>query len=200
MFRIGGNQLSGRVQDMMMVKWPALGFTYDASSFWVSTLCHAAPSYPGLIQGISGTGIGITPPDSSDKLIHLKNCLMPVLVPQRLYASRFSRRVLRLRRADLALAYVLAPLAEGLLTLDTGLGFRSWVTFRSRPALALSVFKTHSDKLRSFFNLFNVVRINPRLAPKPGPLQCFVCGPSGHLNSQAFRYAVLPSRSSLARG
>ena len=74
-----------------MVKWPALGFTYDASSFWVSTLCHAAPSYPGLIQGISGTGIGITPPDSSDKLIHLKNCLMPVLVPQRLYASSILR-------------------------------------------------------------------------------------------------------------
>ncbi len=54
------------VQDYMMVNWPALGFTYDASSFWVSTLCHAAPSYSGLIQGIQGVGISTTPPDSSD--------------------------------------------------------------------------------------------------------------------------------------
>ncbi len=54
------------VQDLMMVNWPSQGFTYDASSFWVSTLCHAAPSYSGLIQGIQGVGIGTTPPDASD--------------------------------------------------------------------------------------------------------------------------------------
>lgn len=54
------------VQDYMMVNWPSLGFTYDASSFWVSTLCHAAPSYSALIQGIQGSGISNTPPDDSD--------------------------------------------------------------------------------------------------------------------------------------
>lgn len=54
------------VQDYMAVNWPSLGFTYDSSSFWVSTLCHAAPIYSGLLQGIQGVGIGTTPPDSSD--------------------------------------------------------------------------------------------------------------------------------------
>jgi hypothetical protein len=54
------------VQDYMQVAWPALGFTYDSSTFWVSTLCHYAPSYSGVIFGIAGSGISNLPPSDSD--------------------------------------------------------------------------------------------------------------------------------------
>jgi hypothetical protein len=54
------------VQDFMSIQWPAIQFTYDSSLFWVSALCHYAPSYSGLIQGISGSGISTLPPSDSD--------------------------------------------------------------------------------------------------------------------------------------
>ena len=49
------------VQDFMQIQWPAIQFSYDSSLFWVSALCHYAPSYSGLIQGIQGVGIGNAP-------------------------------------------------------------------------------------------------------------------------------------------
>ena len=54
------------VQDFMQIAWPAVQFTYDSSLFWVSALCHYAPSYSGLIQGIAGNGIGTVSPSDTD--------------------------------------------------------------------------------------------------------------------------------------
>ena len=46
----------------MQIQWPAVQFSYDSSLFWVSVLCHAAPIFNGIISGITGVGIGTTPP------------------------------------------------------------------------------------------------------------------------------------------
>jgi hypothetical protein len=53
-------------QDYVAVQWPVVQFTYDASTFEIGTFCHYAPGWNGLIQGIQGVGIGITPPSYSD--------------------------------------------------------------------------------------------------------------------------------------
>jgi len=53
------------VQDFMQIAWPAIQFTYDSSLLGVR-LCHYAPSYSGLIQGIAGSGISTLPPSDSD--------------------------------------------------------------------------------------------------------------------------------------
>jgi hypothetical protein len=54
------------VQDFMQIQWPAIQFSYDSSIFWVSTLCHYAPSFSATIQGIAGSGISTLPPSDSD--------------------------------------------------------------------------------------------------------------------------------------
>ena len=53
-------------QDYVAVQWPVVQFTYDASTFEIGTFCHYAPAWNSLIQGISGTGIGTTPPSFGD--------------------------------------------------------------------------------------------------------------------------------------
>jgi len=53
-------------QDYVAVQWPVVQFTYDASTFEIGTFCHYAPAWNSLIQGISGVGIGTTPPSFSD--------------------------------------------------------------------------------------------------------------------------------------
>jgi hypothetical protein len=53
-------------QDYVAVQWPVVQFTYDASTFEIGTFCHYAPGWNGLIQGIQGVGIGITPPSYGD--------------------------------------------------------------------------------------------------------------------------------------
>ena len=53
-------------QDYVAVQWPVVQFTYDASTFEIGTMCHYAPAWNGLIQGIQGVGIGTTPPSYSD--------------------------------------------------------------------------------------------------------------------------------------
>ena len=53
-------------QDYVAVQWPVVQFTYDASTFEISTMCHYAPTWNGLLQGISGTGIGTVPPSFGD--------------------------------------------------------------------------------------------------------------------------------------
>jgi len=54
------------VQDFMQIQWPAIQFSYDSSIFWVSTLCHYAPSFSAVISGIAGSGIGTLPPSDAD--------------------------------------------------------------------------------------------------------------------------------------
>lgn len=54
------------VQDYTAVQWPVTQFTYDASTFEISTMCHYAPAWNGLISGIQGVGIGTTPPSFGD--------------------------------------------------------------------------------------------------------------------------------------
>ncbi len=41
------------VQDYVQLQWPVMGMTYDASTFWISTLAHNAPQWQGLISGIA---------------------------------------------------------------------------------------------------------------------------------------------------
>lgn len=53
-------------QDYVAVQWPVVQFTYDASTFEIGTMCHYAPAWNGLIQGIQGTGIGVKPPSYGD--------------------------------------------------------------------------------------------------------------------------------------
>ena len=53
-------------QDYVAVQWPVVQFTYDASTFEIGTFCHYAPGWNGLIQGISGVGIGNVPPSFGD--------------------------------------------------------------------------------------------------------------------------------------
>jgi len=53
-------------QDYVAVQWPVVQFTYDASTFEIGTMCHYAPTFNGLIQGIQGVGIGTTPPSYGD--------------------------------------------------------------------------------------------------------------------------------------
>ncbi len=53
-------------QDYIAVQWPVVQFTYDASTFEIGTMCHYAPAWNGLIQGIQGVGIGVAPPSYSD--------------------------------------------------------------------------------------------------------------------------------------
>ena len=53
-------------QDYVAVQWPVTQFTYDASTFTIGTMCHYAPQWNGLIQGIQGVGIGTTPPSYGD--------------------------------------------------------------------------------------------------------------------------------------
>ena len=53
-------------QDYVAVQWPVTQFTYDASTFTIGTMCHYAPGWNGLIQGIQGVGIGTTPPSYGD--------------------------------------------------------------------------------------------------------------------------------------
>jgi len=53
-------------QDYVAVQWPVVQFTYDASTFEIGTMCHYAPAWNGLLQGIQGVGIGVRPPSNSD--------------------------------------------------------------------------------------------------------------------------------------
>lgn len=53
-------------QDYVAVQWPVVQFTYDASTFEIGTMCHYAPTWNGLIQGIQGVGIGQQPPSYGD--------------------------------------------------------------------------------------------------------------------------------------
>lgn len=53
-------------QDYVAVQWPTVQFTYDASTFEIGTMCHYAPQWSGLIQGIQSTGIGNIPPSYGD--------------------------------------------------------------------------------------------------------------------------------------
>jgi hypothetical protein len=53
-------------QDYVAVQWPVVQFTYDASTFEIGTMCHYAPTWNGIIQGIQGVGIGTTPPSYGD--------------------------------------------------------------------------------------------------------------------------------------
>lgn len=53
-------------QDYVAVQWPVVQFTYDASTFEIGTMCHYAPAWNGLIQGIQGVGIGVKPPSFGD--------------------------------------------------------------------------------------------------------------------------------------
>ena len=50
------------VQDYVNVQWPVQQFTYDSSTFQIGTMCHYAPAWSGLLQGIQGVGIGVKPP------------------------------------------------------------------------------------------------------------------------------------------
>jgi len=54
------------VQDYVAVQWPVQQFTYDASTFTISTMAHYAPAWNGVISGIAGVGIGVKPPSFSD--------------------------------------------------------------------------------------------------------------------------------------
>jgi hypothetical protein len=40
------------VQDYISVSWPVTQFTYDASTYWNTTLASYAPAFSGLISGI----------------------------------------------------------------------------------------------------------------------------------------------------
>ena len=53
-------------QDYVNIQWPVQQFTYDSSTFEIGTMCHYAPAWNGLLQGIQGVGIGNTPPSYSD--------------------------------------------------------------------------------------------------------------------------------------
>lgn len=53
-------------QDYIAVQWPVVQFTYDASTFEIGTMCHYAPAWSAIIQGIQGTGIGVKPPSYGD--------------------------------------------------------------------------------------------------------------------------------------
>ena len=53
-------------QDYVAVQWPVTQFTYDASTFEISTFAHYAPAWNSLIQGIQGVGIGVKPPSFGD--------------------------------------------------------------------------------------------------------------------------------------
>jgi hypothetical protein len=53
-------------QDYVNIQWPVQQFTYDSSTFEIGTMCHYAPAWNGLIQGITGVGIGTTPPSFGD--------------------------------------------------------------------------------------------------------------------------------------
>jgi hypothetical protein len=53
-------------QDYVAVQWPVTQFTYDASTFQIGTMCHYAPAWSALIQGIQGSGIGNSPPSFGD--------------------------------------------------------------------------------------------------------------------------------------
>jgi hypothetical protein len=54
------------VQDYMQIQWPAIQFSYDSSIFWVSALCHYAPSYSAVISGIKGTSVPQYYPSTGD--------------------------------------------------------------------------------------------------------------------------------------
>ena len=49
-------------QDYVNIQWPVQQFTYDSSTFEIGTMCHYAPAWNGLLQGITGVGIGVIPP------------------------------------------------------------------------------------------------------------------------------------------
>jgi hypothetical protein len=40
-------------QDVMGIAWPQIEFTYDYSVYWQGTFCSYAPSFSGVIAGIS---------------------------------------------------------------------------------------------------------------------------------------------------
>lgn len=53
-------------QDYVNVQWPVQQFTYDSSTFEIGTMCHYAPAWSGILQGIQGVGIGQIPPSFGD--------------------------------------------------------------------------------------------------------------------------------------
>src|SRR5579862_1755231 len=54
------------VQDFCQIQWPTIQFSYDSSLFWVSSLCHYAPSYSAVISGIKGSGVPQYFPSTGD--------------------------------------------------------------------------------------------------------------------------------------
>ena len=42
------------VQDMMVIEWPVVQMSYDASSYMINTMIHRAPAWSGAITGITG--------------------------------------------------------------------------------------------------------------------------------------------------
>lgn len=54
------------VQDYVAVQWPVQQFTYDASTFEITTMAHYAPGWNAMISGIQGVGIGVKPPSFGD--------------------------------------------------------------------------------------------------------------------------------------
>jgi hypothetical protein len=42
------------VQDMMVLEWPVVQMSYDASSYMINTMLHRAPAWSGAITGITG--------------------------------------------------------------------------------------------------------------------------------------------------
>lgn len=53
-------------QDYVNVQWPVQQFTYDSSTFEIGTMCHYAPAWSGILQGIVGVGVPQTPPSYGD--------------------------------------------------------------------------------------------------------------------------------------
>ena len=49
-------------QDMAIVSWSPVQFTFDSSSILIGTLVSAAPQFSALVQGIQGVGISNVPP------------------------------------------------------------------------------------------------------------------------------------------
>jgi hypothetical protein len=66
MSNISETSVMSLVQDMAVIQWPAVQFTYDASSILLGTMCHYAPSYNAVIAGIQSTAIGQIPPAFGD--------------------------------------------------------------------------------------------------------------------------------------
>ncbi len=54
------------VQDYLMISWPSVQFSYDASVLEIGAMVHVAPAWNGIIQGIAGQGIGVQPPSFGD--------------------------------------------------------------------------------------------------------------------------------------